>query len=1154
MTLIADVLARDPRTWSIPNVGVAKVGQARTPEEQRVLRYELQSFVAEGEYEAGLERILTSYLTNLDRDSQPAAWVSGFFGSGKSHLVKVLAALWSDVSFDDGARATGLVSLPPDLAAQFRELRTRGVQAGGIFSAAGTLSAGGTSAALSFLEIVLDAANLPTHLPAAKLVLWLRRVGLLDAVVAELGRRDKELHDVLRDMYVSRDLADAILAADPTYAPTAAEVRSAIRQQFPNEESVSDDDFIETLNDVLTGLGTDGKIPLTLIVLDELQQFVAQDSLRTLEVQQLVEAVSSKFGSRVLFVATGQMALSSTTSLQKLQDRFTVTVTLRDTDVDRVVRSVVLRKKPEHEAEVRAVLERFGGEISRQLAGSAIAPSSADATDLVTDYPLLPSRRRFWDRVLREMDATGRSAKLRTQLRIILEATGGVADRDVGVVVGGDAIYDQLHEEFLSSGMLPRETASLIADVNDGTEQGRLQARVAKLTLLIGRLPKDGARPSGIQATNDMLADLLVEDLERDGARLRADVPIATAALVRRGLLDDVGGAYLLQTPTSAEWAADYEMYRREADADEPWIAAKRAEHLRLAIESSLQGYRPTQGDSKEARRYRIFYGDEDPAPDASEVPVWVRDGWGTSEARVVERARDAGQESPWVFAYIPRERHDDLRAALIESRAAATTVERRAAPTTEEGRQARAAVITRREAATAAAATIVREIAANARVFQGGGTEVEAPSPSGGVGGALKRAIDNAVLRMFPQFHIADQAGWPRVRDLAKSASPTPFSAVGHQGEANDQPVAKAVLAQVAPSGTRGLEIQKTFGAPPYGWSKDAIDGALLALAATDHVECRLNGVVTAPKAIQQNSIGTVEFRRQTVRATVSQRMAVRALAQELGIKLQGQDDQDLPSMIARRLEEFADAAGGAPPLPGKPSVERLRELTAEVGPRLIIAFAEADAELRALWAEWVAAADDVAARTKQWETAERLLRHASQLPVYPQAAQTLTAIEEGRTLLEDPDPVGPVVSELCDSIRAALGEQWDVFNGARAKAITDLERSPDWQALDEAQRAAILSEAGLGDSTAPAMGSPDDLLRSLDLVPLNDWQYRTQAIPAQAGNALAKAAAAGEAQPVEVHAPRTVIRSTPELDAYLDRLRADVQTQLDDGKAVIV
>ena len=50
MTLVRDVLARDPSSWAIPNLGVAKVGQPRTDEEWAVLRYELDAFVAEGEY------------------------------------------------------------------------------------------------------------------------------------------------------------------------------------------------------------------------------------------------------------------------------------------------------------------------------------------------------------------------------------------------------------------------------------------------------------------------------------------------------------------------------------------------------------------------------------------------------------------------------------------------------------------------------------------------------------------------------------------------------------------------------------------------------------------------------------------------------------------------------------------------------------------------------------------------------------------------------------------------------------------------------------------------------------------------------------------------------------------------------------------------
>src|SRR5207244_3229613 len=82
-TLNRDVFLRDPTTLSIPNLGVAKIGEPRTPDEWEVLRFELASFVCEGEYARGLETILSTYLSSLGQPAQPAAWVSGFYGSGK---------------------------------------------------------------------------------------------------------------------------------------------------------------------------------------------------------------------------------------------------------------------------------------------------------------------------------------------------------------------------------------------------------------------------------------------------------------------------------------------------------------------------------------------------------------------------------------------------------------------------------------------------------------------------------------------------------------------------------------------------------------------------------------------------------------------------------------------------------------------------------------------------------------------------------------------------------------------------------------------------------------------------------------------------------------------------------------------------------------
>ena len=105
-------------------------------------------------------------------------------------------------------------------------------------------------------------------------------------------------------------------------------------------------------------------------MLDELQQSIGEQPDRALAVQEIVEACSTRFGSRILFVGTGQAALEATPQLAKLQDRFTVRVSLEDKDVERVVREVVLRKAPDKVPALQDVLDAASGEINRHLAGS----------------------------------------------------------------------------------------------------------------------------------------------------------------------------------------------------------------------------------------------------------------------------------------------------------------------------------------------------------------------------------------------------------------------------------------------------------------------------------------------------------------------------------------------------------------------------------------------------------------------------------------------------------------------------------------------------------------------------------------------------------------------------------------------------------------
>ena len=99
-----ELFQRDPAVSKLMNDGVAAITDSRTQKEIETLRYELEHFVCEGQYKEGIIRILESYVGNVSATIQPAGWVSGFFGSGKSHLLKMLQHLWMNTVIEpDGA-------------------------------------------------------------------------------------------------------------------------------------------------------------------------------------------------------------------------------------------------------------------------------------------------------------------------------------------------------------------------------------------------------------------------------------------------------------------------------------------------------------------------------------------------------------------------------------------------------------------------------------------------------------------------------------------------------------------------------------------------------------------------------------------------------------------------------------------------------------------------------------------------------------------------------------------------------------------------------------------------------------------------------------------------------------------------------------------
>lgn len=1149
MTINNDLFVRPPLGFEIPNDGVTNVDRPEDSNQWDVLKYELESFVCEGEYEHGLQRILDSYTGHRSRTTQPAVWVSGFYGSGKSHLVRVLEHLWADTKFSNGASARGLVDIPQGIRDQLTELTTLGRRDGATpWAAAGALDRSGESLNSVFLSIVLGAAGLPTRVAPAQVAMWLAGNGHLDALRDHIMANGGDPIEELGEYNLSDLLANAILASDPEFAASAKDVRAALRNQFPPDaRSFSTDETITLLKKILEFVGG-GHVPPTLIVLDEVQQYISGDGGRAMEVQNLVESVSRELKGRVLLVATGQQELTADPTLQKIQDRFTVKVVLKNQDVDAVVRRVLLGKELTQRPGLENTLASLSGRISRQLLGSKIGPTANDDKDLVDDYPLLPVRRRFWENVLRQADA-GRAGQLRSQLRIVHEANRKVAPQPVGTVVGADFLYDQKNEDLNGAGLLLKETQALI---HEQGQKEALRGRVLGLIHLIGLLPTSGHGDIGVRATAEHLVDLLVEDLAHDGDRLRQEVPAVLQALASEGVLQQDGDEYRLQTKAGREWDAAFR--RHHAQVTDSEVSVERDSLLLAEFNRALPGS-IQQGRAKVSRKL-VLHTDPSLPPDSDAIQVWLRSEWdeGITSKQFDEAARSLGADSPIVLVHVPRIQATAFAAAIRNTISAQRVIDQQGIPQDDEGKQARSAMQTRVNRAQEQVEAHIRDVVSKAIVLLGGGA---APN-----GDTLRERIDvaarDAAIRIFPRFAEADDSRWPQVIARVRSGSAADaLKAVDYEGDPVQHRVVKEVLSHVGSAGTPASDVEKTVTTRPLGWSRDALMAALGILLDTGVIRATLNGSeATTVDVVKQTRLGNVQLRREATVLKAAEKVQARQLLSNLEFPASNDELVAKAEQAVKSLIDRAKNVSGPAPLPDVTVPSSIQEILSNSGNDRVQALLAAKADLASFHDNLEQLEQRRKTRMPSLELARALAASSTALPTASAARDRLAALEATRDLLADADPVAPIVKDLADTLRDAIHAAAEALRDARVDTVTGFGEEATWSALTEVQRDELLVKHHLMTEPEPNLADAAAVLVAAQARPLEGWASELDAIPQRASRALAEAVqlARPAAKTATVTVSTASLSSPDDVERYVGDLRTKLLDALNGNDVVVV
>jgi hypothetical protein len=1138
-----EIFTLNPDDNNLINDGVVEINTAKDEQGFKIIRHELKTFVCEGEYQRGIVRMLDSYLKHINEPKQPAAWVSGFFGSGKSHLVKILSYLWEDLELPNGETARKIKQLPQDVNDLLVEL-DRKQKVYGKLSVTGTLKDfPSNDIRYSFLQLFLKSLGLPSQYHHFKFVYWAKSEGIYDELKSLVESKGKNFESEYENLFVSTTLANALLQLKPEFAENEAKVKENFKANFKRVDNISRDQLIHTIKDEVVKLMFGGKLPCTIIVLDEIQQFIGNDANKTINIQNLAQDISSSFDGKFLLVGTGQNALSETPALMPLQDRFSVKISISDTDVETVTRKTVLEKKPSFVKEIDKKLDTALGEISRNLSGTDFGYRTDDKNTLVSDYPILPSTRKFWTKILQVIDTAGTSGQLRSQLRIIDDSLKKVADKELGNIVPADFVFEQKQQQLLSNALLLNETNSLIEERKSKGGDSALEARILIAIFLIDQLPKDihGGR---LKSDENTIADLLLENLNESSDNFREKIKELIAKLVNDKVLMPIDDEYKLQTKIGAEWEKEYTSHAiKIGNSGDDKIQELRKEKLLSFFNDRTKTISVLQGVSKENRKFVIWDKVERPKTESS-LNLWVRDGWNENESTVLNEIRSEGDSSAIAYSYVKKFRDPELRNAIIRFLSAKLTLDTKGLPSTPEGEQARKSMETRMGLAKADIDDLILKICTDSEIYLAGGNRVN----TGNLRDNIEEALGSIADRQFPEFKSkGDYKDWDKALAKAISGDPDALKKIGFDKDPKDHPIAVEMLRFIGNGSKQGKDFRSEFMKSPYGWSQDAIDTMLIMLLKSGYLS-------TPEPNINQSKLGSAVFKKEIHTLNASNKIQLRKIYQDSGISCKPNEEFQASNLYLETLKNLADTISGDPPKPQKINLDFIKEIENLDGNERLLRIIEEQADLKVKYEDWKSKAELVVKREPQWNLLYELANFAIDGNEFDKLREEIDAIYQNRLLFLNPDPIQPKLQELTEKLKIKLNELKSRYIEIYDKMMDEIQENPLFRILTPDQRLEILSKHQL--ISKPEIKSLDshELLNQLRRESLYNWDTKIAALPGQFQSALEDAILLSAPQAKTYTLPRKTINNQSEIDNYIEELKKQLEDLLKSASSIIL
>ena len=545
--------------------GVIIVGQ----DEIANVKQELEEYVVTRELQKHFADFFAAYKTGIiGNTSKTGVWISGFFGSGKSHFLKILSYLLENKEIDGkkaidyfvGQQADGIspkISDPIVLADM--QLAAGTPTDVVLFNIDSKSDSGSKQNKDAIVNVFLKVFNeMQGYCGAMPFLADLERRLNEEGKYEEFKQKFEENYgdawvDSRQDFdFIQDEIVDTLVDMD--FMSEAAARNWCEKAAEPYKISI--EDFAKRVKSYIDRKGNNHHVAF---LVDEVGQYIGEDSNLMLNLQTVREELGKECNGKAWVIVTSQQDIDSITKVKgndfsKIQGRFDTRISLSSANVDEVIKKRILDKNDTAAQMLRLLYEQKATTIKNKIKFNDGVEKKLyeDKDDFALVYPFVPYQFNLLASVLTSIRTHGASGKHlsegeRSMLAMFKESAMNYKEHEEGTLIPFHAFYDAL-ENFLDHshrGVIIKAYDSNFINPDHKTKDV-FAINVLKTLFMIKYV-------NDVEANIDNITSLMISDIEDDRIELKAKVEAALKVLQLQMLVQKNGEIYVFLTDEEQE-------------------------------------------------------------------------------------------------------------------------------------------------------------------------------------------------------------------------------------------------------------------------------------------------------------------------------------------------------------------------------------------------------------------------------------------------------------------------------------------------------------------------------------------------------------------------------------------------------------------------